>query len=159
MITTKDKSFQTLYDQDYVLWLKATVEQLKKGQFTDIDLENLIEEIESMGRSEKRALESLLIRLLEHLLKIAYWESERERNVSHWSLEVTNFRYQIAKLLVDSPSLNPYIEGIFEESYIVACRGVSRAMKLSKTAFPEKPMITLKQVLDDNWFPIPIEEE
>lgn len=158
MSQTTQLSLQRLYDQDYVLWLETTVEQLKQGQFADVDLENLIEEIESMGRSEQRAIESLLTRLLEHLLKIAYWESQREQNIGHWSLEVTNFRYQISKLIADSPSLKPYLHEIFEESYSVARRGVSRAMRLKNNSLPEKPIATVEQTLDDNWFPIAIDE-
>jgi len=58
---------QTLYDQDYYLWLRTTINQLRAGQFSDVDLDNLLEELETMGRREKRAIESLLIKLLEHL--------------------------------------------------------------------------------------------
>ncbi|MDJ0565985.1 MAG: DUF29 domain-containing protein, partial [Microcystis sp. M49629_WE12] len=77
----------TLYEEDFYLWLKTTAEQLKKGQFAEVDLDNLIEEIESMGRSERHALKSLLTRLLEHLLKLTYWQSERDRNGNHWNGE------------------------------------------------------------------------
>lgn len=107
---------QTLYERDYVLWLETIAEQLRQGKLADGDLENLIEEIESMGRSERQAIESLLIVLLVHLLKLAYWESERERNANHWITEITTFRVQIKKRLANSPSLKPYLNEIFSES-------------------------------------------
>ncbi|GBF81348.1 hypothetical protein AsFPU1_2761 [Aphanothece sacrum FPU1] len=70
----------TLYDNDYNQWIQTTVQQLREGNFNEIDWDNLIEEIESMGKNDKRALLSLLTRLLEHLLKLAYWEFEKDRS-------------------------------------------------------------------------------
>ncbi len=58
-----------LDDQDFYLWIETTAKQLKEGRFSEVDLENIIEEIESIGRSEKHALESNLVVLLMHLLK------------------------------------------------------------------------------------------
>ena len=84
MVTSTQPTTQTLYDQDYYLWIRTTINQLRTGQFSAVDLENLLEELETMGRSEKRAIESLLTKLLVHLLKLKYWDSERERNQGHW---------------------------------------------------------------------------
>lgn len=70
MVMRSPPKTETLYDQDYYLWLKTTINQLRTGQLSVVDLDNLIEELESMGRSEKRALKSLLIKLFEHLLKL-----------------------------------------------------------------------------------------
>jgi hypothetical protein len=71
---------KNLYEKDYYLWLEKTINLLENNQFSDLDLENLIEEISSIGKSEKRSLESYLTRLLEHLLKLVYWQSELEYN-------------------------------------------------------------------------------
>ncbi len=78
----------SLYDTDYQLWLGQTVAQLKAQEFSQIDWENLIEEIESLGKSDKRAIFSYLIRLCEHLLKLEYWESEREACFKGWVQEL-----------------------------------------------------------------------
>jgi len=64
----------TAYETDYNQWLKETVKQLQERNFEQVDWDNLIEEIESMGKSDRRALMSLLTRLIEHLLKLAYWQ-------------------------------------------------------------------------------------
>ncbi|MHC5832348.1 MAG: DUF29 domain-containing protein, partial [Nostoc sp.] len=92
MVTEIQPTTQTLYDQDYYLWLKTTINQLRAGQFSSVDLDNLTEELENMGRREKRALKSLLIRLFEHLLKLTYWDKEREQNEGHWKGEIRTFR-------------------------------------------------------------------
>jgi hypothetical protein len=73
---------KTLYEQDFYLWIRTTINQLQARQFERVDLENLLEELASMGRSEKRTIKSLLTRLLEHLLKLKYWQAEREKRRS-----------------------------------------------------------------------------
>jgi len=67
-----------LYQEDYQRWLSEMIVELRSRNFDRLDLENLIEEIESLGKSEKRALASYLMRLCEHLLKVQYWETERD---------------------------------------------------------------------------------
>ncbi|MBD2132840.1 DUF29 family protein [Sphaerospermopsis sp. FACHB-1094] len=88
MVTSTQPKTQTLYDQDYYLWIKTTINQLRTGQFSAVDLENLLEELETMGRSQKRTIKSLLIKLLVHLLRLKYWEQEREQNQGHWKGEI-----------------------------------------------------------------------
>jgi hypothetical protein len=152
MVTSTQTTTQTLYDQDYYLWLKTTINQLRTGQFSAVDLENLLEELETMGRSEKRAIESLLTNLLVHLLKLKYWDSERERNQGHWQGEIRTFRREIKKSLKDSPSLKPYILEIFDECYQDARKEASDRSQLPLDTFPIIPIGSLEQILDENWF-------
>ncbi|MDV3002933.1 MAG: hypothetical protein N5P05_004588 [Chroococcopsis gigantea SAG 12.99] len=147
---------QSLYDQDFNLWLSATAEQLREGRFDEIDVENLIEEIESMGNSDRRALESYLENIIEHLLKLAYWDSERERNRNHWMKEIVAFRKSLARILRDSPSLKPYLEEIFHPIYADTAKDVSKFLKLK---VPGECPFTIFQVLDRDWFPIDIEDD
>ena len=153
MVTSTQSTTQTLYDQDYYLWIRTTINQLRAGQFSAIDLENLLEELETMGRSEKRAIKSLLIKLLEHLLKLKCWDSERERNQGHWKGEIRTFRIQIKDELKDSPSLKPYILEIFDQCYQDARKLVSDRSELPLDIFPLTPIASLEQILDENWFP------
>ncbi|MEG3436052.1 DUF29 domain-containing protein [Pannus brasiliensis CCIBt3594] len=150
---------RTLYDRDFNLWIEATAKQLRSGEFSELDLENLIEEVESMGRSQKHSIASLLDRLLEHLLKLAYWESERERNANHWNGEINVFRTRIYRLLADSPSLKPYLREIFEDSYEAALETVQKKMGLKKGALPSEPICSLEQTLDNDWLPIDLDGE
>ncbi|MDM3845758.1 MAG: DUF29 domain-containing protein [Aphanizomenon gracile PMC638.10] len=153
MVTSTQSTTQTLYDQDYYLWIRTTINQLRAGQFSVVDLENLLEELETMGRSEKRAIKSLLIKLLEHLLKLKCWDSERERNQGHWKGEIRTFRIQIKDELKDSPSLKPYILEIFDQCYQDARKLVSDRSELPLDIFPLTPIASLEQILDENWFP------
>ncbi len=104
-----------LYDQDFALWIETTVNQLKSQKFTELDLENLINEVESLGRQDKRELESRLITLFEHAIKRRYvplpdcyrgWENTLKRT-----------QKELKKNLRDSPSLKNYFLTILNDCY------------------------------------------
>lgn len=155
MTTQLQLTSQPLYDQDYALWLEETIAQLRQGAWTDVDVVNLIEELEGMARSDKRALKSFLTRLFEHLLKLSYWDSEREYNQRGWKGEITHFRISIQNILEDSPSRKADLEKVFEKSYQDAREVMINTTGLSPSTFPLEPIAPLDQVLDKNWFPLP----
>lgn len=132
---------------DYQQWIKATVNNLRERNFHEVDLDNLIEELESMGKNDKRAMLSLLTRLLEHLLKLSYWEVEKDRSGNHWAAEIVNFRAQIQHCLEDSPSLKYELETMYAKAYPVAVKSVSKLFPL-----PQNASISLEQALDEDWF-------
>jgi hypothetical protein len=88
-----------LYEIDDSLWLEETIELLKNKQFNQLDLENLIEELEALGRHDKNAVASLLEQVIRHLLLLQYWTTELEYNGSHWRAEIIGFRSQLRKTL------------------------------------------------------------
>jgi hypothetical protein len=90
-----------LYDRDYLAWIKKTTQQLRDRDFAELDVENLIEEIESLGRKEKRELSNRLVVLLEHLLKFRYWELERDRNARGWQGTIKEQQRQINLALLE----------------------------------------------------------
>jgi len=137
-----------LYDRDYHQWIQETVKALRNRNFDQIDWDNLIEELESMGKNDKRAVISLLTRLLEHLLKLKYWQAEKERCGNYWSAEIVNFRAQIDTRLEDSPSLRSQLPLLYDKAYPVALKSVSKLFDL-----PEDAELPLSQVLDEDWFP------
>ncbi|MBS9391370.1 MAG: DUF29 domain-containing protein [Dolichospermum sp. WA123] len=153
MVTSTQPTTQTLYDQDYYLWIRTTINQLRTEQFAAVDLENLLEELETTSRSQKRTITNLLIKLFVHLLKLKYWDSERERNQGHWLGEIRTFRREIKDELKDSPSLKPYILEIFDECYQNARKEASDRSQLPLDIFPVIPIGSLEQILDD-WLPI-----
>ena len=112
MILAKTK---TLYEQDFALWVKETVKHLKSGDFTEIDLENLIEEVESLGKSQRKAVRSFLVRLLEHLLERCY--VPMPECYRGWEIEIRNFRRELKQEFKDSPSLKRFMSEIFRDSY------------------------------------------
>ena len=143
----------TLYDSDYQLWLENTINQLRQGDFQGVDWENLLEELEDLGKSERRALESLLTRLLEHLLKLTYWQSQRDYNQAGWKKEIRNFRIQIKKILKESPSLKLYLREILQECYLDARNLLIDETELDASIFPLEVLANLEEILDQNWLP------
>lgn len=140
----------TLYEQDYYLWLQKTAIALEDKKFTELDLPNLIEEIQSMGRSEKRAIESNLIIILLHLLKYE-WQSEMRSN--SWSYSIIEHRQRMQKYLLESPSLQPYSQKVFQECYQRARRLAAAETGFKINIFPSEPTYTIEQVLDIDYFP------
>ena len=152
MLIQEKSLTKTLYDTDYNLWIIDVAKQIENQNFKSVDWEHLIEEILDLSERKKRKLESLLTRLIEHLLKIKYWQSEKDRNFGHWQGEVRTFRKQINKELKASPSLKVYCQEIFKECYQDAREIVSDRSQLPITNFPEQAIASLEQVLDENWF-------
>jgi hypothetical protein len=103
-----------LYEQDYHHWLETTAQQLRDGNLAALDIENLLEEIEDMGRSEKRSVYSNLKILLLHLLKYHY---QPEKRIQSWMSSIVEHRQRLNKALKDSPSLKSYYAEIFAEAY------------------------------------------
>ena len=125
MLETNTNNKISLYESDYCLWLDTTLQQLKNNDFKNLDLANLIEEIESLGRKERAELLNRLIVLFEHLLKLKYWQQELDRNQRGWNNTVIEQTNQIEILLEDSPSLKPSLNDIVERAY-------TRALKVTK---------------------------
>jgi hypothetical protein len=142
-----------LYDSDYQLWLENTINQLCQGDFQAVDWQNLLEELADLGKNNRRALKSLLTRLLEHLLKLTYWQSQRDYNQAAWKKEIRNFRLQIADLLADSPSLKSYLREILAKCYLDACNLMIDETRLDASIFPVELLASLEEILDQNWLP------
>ncbi|MFM2028243.1 MAG: hypothetical protein RLZZ339_2960 [Cyanobacteriota bacterium] len=113
---------KTLYDQDFALWIEETVKQLKSGDLSRVDLENLIEEVESLGKSQRKAVDNFLTRLLEHLLKRCY--VVLPDCYRGWEIEIRNFRKDLKKEFKYSPSLKRFMIEILEECYREALEAV-----------------------------------
>ncbi len=140
----------SLYEQDFYLWIETTVNQLKNGQLAAVDLENLIEEIEAMGRSEKQALESNLIVVLLHLLKYQYQPAKRSNS---WLSSIYEHRRRLNKALKNSPSLKPYYTEVFEECYQDARQEAALETGLALEVFPVVCPFTPEATLDRDFLP------
>ncbi|MDY7047217.1 MAG: DUF29 domain-containing protein [Microcystis panniformis WG22] len=142
-----------LYEQDYYLWIEKTISLLENRQFSDLDLDNLIEEISDMGKSQRQSLKSYLTRLLEHLLKLAYWQSELAYNQRGWKNEIRNFRRAIKRIIADSPSLQPYLIEIFNNSFQEARISFLELSGMAENLVSLAPICTIEQALNEDWFP------
>ncbi len=137
-----------LYNKDYCLWLEETVQLLREGRLTELDINNLIEEIEDMGISQKNALESNLIVLLMHLLK---WKYQPAKQSGSWRGSIREHRRRILKAFRNSPSLKRYFEEIFDESYQEARKQAADETELSLSTFSENCPFTIEQILDSEY--------
>lgn len=113
---------KTLYEQDFALWIEETTRALKSGHLSQVDWENLIEEVESLGIRERNAVESFLVRLLEHLLKRCY--VVLPDGYRGWEIEIRNFRRELKRRLKYSPSLQRFMAEIRVDCYQEALEGV-----------------------------------
>jgi Domain of unknown function DUF29 len=152
-ISSQPQFNQILYDQDFYLWIQTTAKLLKEHRFDDVDWDNLIEEIESMGRSEKKEVKSRLIVLIEHLLKLMYWEAEKTYNARGWRNTIVEQRRQISLSLEDSPSLRPLLGEMFPDCYRIAREDMLRKYQLSSDLFPTEPPFTLEDVFNSDYLP------
>lgn len=143
----------TLYDEDYCLWLETTAKLLRDRRFEDLDLDNLVEEIEGLAKSDRRESRNRLTVLLEHLLKLAYWEQERQPCSRGWKNTIREQRRQIKLLVNDSPSLKPFLLEIFAECYADAKEDTGEKTGLPVDFFPEQCPFTPEETLDLNYLP------
>jgi hypothetical protein len=152
MATPQPTTFtnSSLYEEDFYLWIETTVKQLKKGKFAEVDLANLIEEIESMGRSEKRALESNLVVLLMHLLKYKY---QPEKLSNSWLSTIFEHRRRLNKSLQDSPSLKKYFAENFMECYQDARQLAALETGLTLDTFAVESFLTADECLNQEFLP------
>ncbi|MDS4022929.1 MAG: DUF29 domain-containing protein [Candidatus Competibacter sp.] len=138
------------YDQDFVLWTEQQAALLRQGRFGEADLGHIAEEIESMGKSDRRALKNHLINVVVHLLK---WRCQRKRRGRSWESSIINGRREIGWILEDSPSLRPQLPVLFEDVYGEARRQACRETRLSLANFPEECPFSVEQALDADYWP------
>jgi Domain of unknown function DUF29 len=143
-------SSSNLYEQDFYLWIQTTAELLKQGRLTELDLENLIEEIETMGRSEKKALRSNLQVVLMHLLKYKY---QAEKRSGSWRATIREHRKRLREALEESPSLKPYFGEVFGLCYDDARLLAADETELAVATFPQQSPFTPEQAFDPDFLP------
>ena len=123
-----------LYETDFDLWLKETVNLLRKGEIEKLDMKNLAKEIEDIGNNCKDALESNLLRVLQHLLK---WKYQPQKRTNSWKASITEHSLRLNKAFKKSPSLKPYFEDVFAECYQDARLITAQETGLDICVFPD----------------------
>lgn len=148
-MTLARNNLATLYDRDYALWLSATIEQLRDRDYDNVDWDNLLDELEAMARSDKRAIKHNLVVILVHLLK---WQFQPEMRSGSWAGSITEHRTRIQALLEDSPSLKNFLDEALVWAYPRARRQASDETGLPLDRFPESCPYSLNLVLNDEFF-------
>lgn len=138
------------YATDFNLWTQRTAQLLREGQWHEIDLEHLIEEVEGLGKSERRGIASQLTRLLLHLLK---WQFQPQRRSDSWLDSITDARTQINLAVQDSPSLQDYLTEQLEQSYQQARRKAAKQAGMPLSVFAEECLYPIDLVLKEDWLP------
>lgn len=138
------------YEEDFYAWTVEQARLLRSGELSSIDAENIAEEIESLGRSDRREIQSRLTVLLTHLLK---WQLQPTMRSSSWSGTIREQRRQIEKLLRESPSLQPFIGKALAEAYSDAREDAPEETALPETEFPPECPFTPEEVLSRSFLP------
>jgi hypothetical protein len=151
--TTPPDPVSDLYETDYSRWLFKNARLLSEGRFAEADIANIVEELEDLGRSEYRAVESHMGVLLLHLLK---WEFQPEQRSNSWRGSIHNARRVIAKRLKESPSLRGRLAEALAEVYPDARYNAVNETRLPESSFPLDCPCTVDQVLGEGFWPGPV---
>ena len=141
---------ESLYESDFYAWTQEQASLLRKHQWSELDLLNLIEEIDSLGKQQRQELRNRLSVLIGHLLKWEYQVSSRSRS---WLATIQVQRLDVSELLEENPSLKPYLECFLQKAY---AKGVILAVKeteLPSSTFPVECPYSLTEILGDRFYP------
>ena len=142
-----DSNLKQLHNRDFNLWVEEMKIKIQNREFNEMDWDNLLDEIDDMGASQKRALDSYMQRLIEHILKLKYWQAEVDRCCNGWMVEVTNFRSRINRIIKKNPSLKNYLDAEYKDIYQDAIKAMKLLFKM-----PEDNFVQLKEIMQEDYF-------
>jgi Domain of unknown function DUF29 len=141
-----------LYDEDFFAWTIEQARLLRAGNLSAIDAANIAEEIESMGRRDRRELRSRLLVLVMHLLK---WSKQPGLRSRSWSATIREQRRQIEQILDESPSLRPFLGETLAAVYDDAREDAAAETGLAEDEFPAACPFTADAILSRSFLPEP----
>ena len=139
-----------LYESDFFSWTLEQARLLRLGRLDSVDLENIAEEIETLGRAELNALRSRYAVLGMHLIKTALQPKRASRS---WALTIAEQRIQIARLLDDNPGLKPRRSTLFLEGYQDGRKLAAADTGLDLSRIPAELSFSMAQAEDEAWHP------
>lgn len=137
-----------MYNQDFYAWAMTNANLLREGRWTEIDAIHLVEELEAMGRSEKREFRNRLAILLAHMLKWRYQSAWRSKS---WKYSIKEQQRKVAEVLEDSPSLQAMLDSLLESAYQDARLLAAKETGLDEETFPATCPYTLALAMDATW--------
>ncbi len=140
----------SLYDTDFFEWCHEQARLVRAGRLDELDLENIAEELETMGRSDKHQIRSRLKVLVMHLLK---WKYQPGARTPGWRRTIRDQREEIAEVVKGSPSLKGFPAAIAIDLYSSARHAASEETGIDYTLFPEVCPFTVEQILDPDFLP------
>ena len=144
-----------LYETDFYGWTIEQSRLLQLGKFDSLDLENLAEEIASLGKQQRQELRNRLGVLIGHLLK---WQYQPTKKTRSWQVTIGLQRREIKELLADNPSLQPYLNTAIQVGFSFGIDLVLIETSIKKKDLPTECVYTVEQILDNN-FPDGLETE
>lgn len=147
-----DGKRNTVYELDFYAWANEQATLLRAGRLSDIDVVHIAEEIEALGRSERRELVNRLSVLLLHLLKWSYQPDRRGRS---WELTIKEQRRQLVQHFRDNPSLSAWTDEAMADAYGNAVLRAELEMNLLRDMLPWSCPYRLDQVMDEAFWPEP----
>lgn len=144
------KNIRTEYEEDFYAWTIHNAKLLREGKLSEIDIEHIAEEIESMGKSEKRELISRLAVLIAHLLK---WQLQPERRSNSWKYTIEEQREEVLELLEESPSLKYTLSEKLDRAYRKAILLAATETGVNKSIFKNKLPFSFEQILNKDFYP------
>ena len=139
-----------LYEQDFYAWANEQAGLLRAGKLSEADIEHIAEEIESMGKGEKRELASRLTVLLLHLLK---WQYQPGRRGASWQATIRVQRRDLAVHMADNPSLKSLLPQVIGQAYGSAIIEAGVETGLLETTFPTVCPWSFEQISDPDFWP------
>jgi hypothetical protein len=148
----KAKASRASYDKDVILWSQEQARLLRARQFAELDIEHLADEIEDVGKSEKRELASRMAVLLAHLLK---WRSQPNNRTNGWRATISDQRKRIALAIKETPSLKAVLRGPDwqEDVWLDARSQAWKEMGSADDDLPESCPWTMDQAADQDFWP------
>ncbi|MEX0270874.1 DUF29 domain-containing protein [Leptolyngbyaceae cyanobacterium UHCC 1019] len=139
-----------LYETDFYAWIQEQATLLRNQQWSQLDLPNLIEELESLGKQQRQELRNRLGVLVGHLLK---WEYQPQYRSRSWLATVRVQRRDTVRLLKDNPSLQSYLDNALQEAYENAKDLAMGDTDLPEQTFPHVCPYSLNEILSDRFYP------
>ncbi len=139
-----------LYEHDFYAWTQQQKELLGKEQYKELDIANLIEEIDALGKQQKKELRNRLAVLLGHLLK---WQYQPGMRTKSWRVTMDIQRSEIKQILLENPSLKPYIAEALTLGYQAGVKLAVLETPLEYRDFPTVLPYRWPQILDESFFP------
>ena len=136
----------TLYAQDYFGWTQAQADALRRRSANELDWDNLLEEIEGLGKAAERELRNHLALLLAHLLK---WRFQPTRRSRSWVLTIREQRQQVQDMLTESPSLKPALSRLMDKAYKSAVNAAADETGLPDAVFPKASPYDFDQAMSE----------
>jgi hypothetical protein len=143
----------SLYERDYYGWIQRNVRAIREGRVHEVDWANVAEELEDMGKSERRALRSQLARLMSHLLKWSYQPERRRISEHSWRATIEHARQSVSELLSESPSFKPQLPQLLRLAYSDAVAEAVAQTNLPKRTFPADCPGTFNQMMAEDFWP------